>query len=202
MVHNKLWIRDTIFPGRPEGIFRMSADSCRQPFSGCKLETYQRMTTLPMTRSLLAILLAATALPVAANTIYKCTDENGGTLISNTKVDKNCRPVVSGPDSSMPAPKPRASAAANPSPAGFPKVAEDTQKARDNDRRRILEQELAAEQKSLEAARKDLAEQEGVRVGDERNYQRVLDRLQPYKDRVAQHERNIQAINRELSNLR
>ena len=41
-----------------------------------------------------------------------------------------------------------------------------------------------------------------MRTGDEKNYQRVLDRLQPYKDRVAQHERNIQAIQKELNNLR
>lgn len=153
-----------------------------------------------MTRRLLVLLLAAGAWPAVASTIYKCTDESGGTLISNAKVDKSCKAVVSGPDSAIPAPRPKA--AANPSPAGFPRVGEDTQKARDNDRRRILEQELAGEQKSLEQARKDLAEQEAVRNGDERNYQRVLDRLQPYKDRVAQHERNIEAINKEMANLR
>lgn len=153
-----------------------------------------------MTRTSFALLLAAAALPASANTIFKCTDESGGTLISNTRVDKSCKPVVSGPDSSVPAPKARA--AANPTPAGFPKVGEDAQKARDNDRRRILEQELAGEQKSLESAKKDLADQEAVRGGDERNYQKVLDRLQPYKDRVAQHERNLEAINRELSSLR
>ncbi len=161
-----------------------------------------------MKRRTISILLASLALPVSANTIYKCTDANGGILISNTRVDKNCKPVVSGPDSSMPAPKPRAGAgissgaAANPSPASFPKVQEDTQKARDTDRKRILEQEMAGEQRNLEQAKKELAEQEATRSGDERNYQRVLDRLQPYKDRVAQHERNIQQIQRELSNLR
>lgn len=156
-----------------------------------------------MKRRTLALLLTTLALPATANTIYKCTDANGGILISNTRVDKNCKPVVSGPESSMPAPKARpAGAAANPSPISFPKVQEDTQKARDTDRRRILEQELAGEQRNLEQAKKDLAEQEAIRNGDERNYQKVLDRVQPYKDRVAQHERNIQQIQRELSNLR
>jgi len=156
-----------------------------------------------MTRKIIAFLSLLVALPVTAGTIYKCVDDGGGTLISNSKVNKSCQAVVSGPDSSLPAPKARApGAAANPSPAGFPKVAEDTQKARDTDRRRILEQEMAAEQKNLEVAKKDLAEQEASRSGDERNYQRVLDRLQPYKDRVAQHERNIEAIQKELNNLR
>ena len=157
-----------------------------------------------MKHSTITLLLGVLALPAAANTIYKCTDASGGTLISNTRVDKNCKPVVTGPDSTLPAPKarPGSGSAANPSPAGFPKVQEDTQKARDTDRRRILEQELAGEQRNLDQARRELAEQEAIRNGDERNYQKVIDRVQPYKDRVAQHERNIQQIQRELGNLR
>ena len=153
-----------------------------------------------------ALLLGFVCQAAGANTIYKCTDANGGILISNTKVDKSCKPVVSSPESSMPAFKrPQAvgnSAVSNPSPAGFPRVQEDTQKARDNDRRRILEQELSGEQRQLELAKKELADQEAVRNADERNYQKVLDRLQPYKDRVGQHERNIQAIQKELGNLK
>lgn len=154
-----------------------------------------------MTRSTLATLLAILALPATAQTIYKCTDASGGTLISNTRIEKNCKAIVSGPESTLPAPKARpaaSGAAANPSPAGFPKVQEDTQKARDGDRRHILEQELAGEQRNLEQARKELAEQEALRTaGDNRQ-----DRILPYKDRVGQHERNIQAIQKELSNLR
>lgn len=158
---------------------------------------------MTMTRTIVATLSLLISLPAVAGTIYKCTDEAGGTLISNSKVNKSCQAVVSGPDSSVPAPKAKTpGATANPSPAGFPKVAEDTQKARDTDRKRILEQEMAGEQKNLEVAKKDLADQEATRGGDEKNYQRVLDRLQPYKDRVSQHERNIQAIQKELNNLR
>jgi hypothetical protein len=160
---------------------------------------------MTMTRLTYALLIASFALPATAQTIYKCTDAGGGTLISNTKVDKNCKAVASSPESSMPAPKARpaiSGAAANPSPAGFPRVQEDTQKARDTDRRRILEQELAGEQRNLEQAKKDLAEQESIRNGDEKNYQRVQDRLVPYKERVAQHERNIQAVQKEMGNLR
>lgn len=158
-----------------------------------------------MTRLTFALLLASLALPVTAQTIYKCTDAGGGTLISNTKVDKNCKAVVSSPESSMPAPKARSAssgAAANPSPAGFPRVQEDTQKARDTDRRRILEQELAGEQRNLDLAKKELSEQESIRGGDEKAYPKASDRLVPYKERVAQHERNIQAVQKELGNLR
>lgn len=156
---------------------------------------------MTMTRSTLATLLALMALPATAQTIYKCTDASGGTLISNARVDKNCKAIVSNPESSPSAPKARSSASpatANPTPAGFPRVAEDTQKARDGDRRHILEQELAGEQRSLEQARKELAEQEALRTANDSRQERIL----PYKDRVGQHERNIQAIQKELSNLK
>ena len=153
-----------------------------------------------MTRSALALFLVAFAVPASAQTIYRCTDANGGMLISNTRIDKSCKEVVSSPDSTLPAPKARASgAAANPSPATFPKVQEDTQKARDGDRKRILEQELAGEQRSLDQAQRELAEQQSVRASES---PAARDRVQPYRDRVAQHERNIVAIQKELSSLR
>ncbi len=40
-----------------------------------------------------------------------------------------------------------------------------------------------------------------MRSGDERNYARVEERLQPYKDSVETHEKNIEALRRELNNL-
>ena len=83
-----------------------------------------------------------------------------------------------------------------------PRVDTNTQRARDDERRRILEYELAAEQEQLTRAQAALAEQESIRQGDERNYARVLERLQPFQEAVAQHEKNIASIKQELSNLR
>ena len=156
---------------------------------------------MTMTRTLPALLLAALALPAAAQTIFRCTDANGGTLIANTRVDKSCKPVQQGPDSALPAPRAKpGGATATPTPGGFPRVPEDAQKARDTDRKRILEQELAGEQRNLEQARRDLAEQSAARQGSPASG--AFDSLQPYRDRVAQHERNIEAIQKELGNLR
>ncbi len=154
-----------------------------------------------MTRNTFAMLLATLALPASAQTIYKCIDANGSTLISNARVDKSCKAVVQSPETSMPAPRPKpAGSAANPTPGSFPRVQEDTQRARDTDRRRILEQEMATEQRNLEQARRDLVEIESVRNPDGSGT--PPDRLQPYRDRVSQHERNITAIQKELVNLR
>ncbi|MCL2345210.1 MAG: DUF4124 domain-containing protein [Desulfobulbus sp.] len=154
-----------------------------------------------MTRPVLALLIAAASLPAAAQTIYRCVDENGGTLISNTRINPDCKAVTLPPETAMPAPpaRPR-SAAAKPTPADFPRVAEDAQKARDGDRRLILEQELSGEQRNLEQAKRDLADQENLR--EPPSTTAGVDRLAPYRDRVAQHERNIAAIQKELSGLR
>lgn len=145
----------------------------------------------------LLALLAAFASSARAD-IYKCADADGHVTYSNVATSK-CKKLNLDPVNTAPAGK---SATRTPTPATFPKVDDSTQKARDTDRRRILEGELAAEQKNLEEAKKQLAEQEAVRSGDEKNYQKVLDRLQPFKDRVALHERNIEAIRKEIANLR
>ena len=152
-----------------------------------------------MNRILVTLLTGLFAASAHA-TIFKCTVDDGSEVISNKRIGKSCKVVVTDAENTLPAPKAKASA--NPSPASFPKVTEDAQKSRDKDRKHILTEELTGEQKKLEQAKKELAEQETVRSGDDKNSQKNLDRIQPYKDRVAQHERNIAAINKELSNLK
>jgi hypothetical protein len=39
-------------------------------------------------------------------------------------------------------------------------------------------------------------------MGNEANYARVEERLRPFKDNIETHEKNIEALRRELSNLR
>jgi hypothetical protein len=139
------------------------------------------------------------ALPAWAD-VYKCVDDDGHVTYTNTKPSAKAKCSALSRDQRVSTVPGRA--ANTPSPAGFPKVDGDTQKARDNDRRKILEQELATEQKNLDQAKKELAEQEAVRTGDERNYQRVIERLQPFKDKVALHERNLEALKKEIGNLK
>lgn len=150
---------------------------------------------------LAAALALALAAPAAADT-FKCLDANGRATYTNMKDEtkgKNCT-LVMREISVVPAVKAPPRPAANPSPAGFPKVDPATQKARDGERRRILEEELSGEEKALVQAKAELAEQESIRTGDEKNYQRVLDRLQKYKDEVERHQNNITALKKELAN--
>jgi hypothetical protein len=151
-------------------------------------------------KKFIAVGVGMLAMTLARADVYKCVDEDGHVTYTNTKPSPKAKCSMLSRDQRVSTVPGRA--AGTPSPAGFPKVDGSTQKARDNDRRMILEQELATEQKNLEQAKKELAEQEAIRTGDERNYQRVLDRLQPYKDKVALHERNIEALKREIGNLK
>jgi len=143
------------------------------------------------------------AAPARGDT-FKCIDANGRATYTNMKDEtkgKNCN-VVMREISVVPAVPPARNAAANPSPAGFPKVDPATQKNRDGARRRILEEELSGEDRALAQARTELSEQESIRNGDEKNYQRVLDRLQKYKDEVELHEKNVEALKKELGNAK
>ncbi len=130
--------------------------------------------------------------------IYMSVDENGRKTYTNFP-KKGAKKLDLDPPSLMAAPKPRAQTA---TPPGFPRVDGETQKQRDGTRRSILEQELAAERILLDEARKTLAEGEATRLGDERNYQKYLDRVQGLKDNVTRHEKNVEALNKELAGVR
>lgn len=127
---------------------------------------------------------------------YRCIDASGRSTYTNIKEEmagKKCTPVIR-EVSVVPAQAPRPQPQANSRPSPVSPTAN-----RAADRRKILEEELSDEQKRLAGAREKLAEQQSVRSGDERNYQRVLDRLKPYVEAVEQHEKNIEQLRRELS---
>jgi hypothetical protein len=151
-----------------------------------------------MRNLVLALLLMLVASAVRAE-IYECVDQSGNKRFTNIKSEaKGCKPMnIAPPNTVAPPPRTQTKGAA---PANFPSVDAQTQKRRDGDRRRILEQELTSEQKMLDQAKQELAEQESVRLGSERNYQRVLDRLEPYKKKVKLHEDNIANLKKELAN--
>jgi len=156
-----------------------------------------------MSSRCLPLFLALALLPPAAwAETCKYLDKQGNVIYSNTPNNppKGATKVKCFEDpSSKPAP---VNAGSSDTKAKPPRVSEETQKTRDEDRRRILDQELADETKQLAQAKEKLAAEEAVRNGNESNYARFLERVQPYRDAVATHERNIEAINREIANLR
>lgn len=149
-------------------------------------------------RMLLLIVLALAA-PLVHAEMWKCVDQDGNTRYTNVKSDaKGCKALNLEPINTATAPATKV----QPKPPSFPSVGTDTQRQRDAARRKILEQELAQEQRELELAKKQLAEQQGTRLGSEKNYARVEERLKPYETRVRLHEVNVESLKKELANSR
>ena len=152
-------------------------------------------------RSLSILLVPLLAAAPALAETCKYVDNEGRIIYSNVPI-KHARKVTC---LQAPAPPPEPSSVRPVVPptgatdTGRPRVEPSTQRKRDQDRRTILEDELAREQKALDDARKALVEQQTLRSGDERNYSRVQERLQPFQEAVAAHEKNIASIKQELA---
>ena len=145
------------------------------------------------------LLVCVLAAPVAHAEMWKCVDADGNTRYTNVKGDaRGCKGLNLEPMNTAPAP-PRA---AQQKPANFPSVDSDTQRSRDAGRRRILEQELTQEQQQLDASKKQLAEQKETRLGTEKNFARVEERLKPFEDKVRLHETNIESLRKEIANIK
>jgi chromosome segregation ATPase len=151
-------------------------------------------------RALIFVSFAVLAAPLHAQTteIYKCVDASGRASYTNDKREtagRKCELVTTQINVAPPATR------QTRSPSSFPKESASDRANAKGRQRDILEKELAAEQLDLEKSKQALTEQEAVRTGEERNYARVLERLQPFKDRVETHEKNVEALKRELANL-
>jgi hypothetical protein len=125
--------------------------------------------------------------------VYKCPDASGRPTYTNIKRDtvgKKCTLVAK---EVQVIPSQAASTSGSKSSAAVD---------RNESRRKILESELQNEQQLLSDAQAKLAEQEGIRSGDERNYARVQERLKPFQEAVDLHTKNIEQLRGELGRLR
>jgi hypothetical protein len=157
-------------------------------------------------KPLLAAVLAASPLAaLAGSDIFVCQDADGRKTYQNTGAGKGCARLDIQPTLSVPGPRQqtaRVSTDARPiSPASFPRVDSQTQRARDGDRRRILEDELAAEETKLQAQRAEYRNGTPERLAGERGsagYQERVARMQADLQRT---ENNIASLKRELTLL-
>ena len=154
-----------------------------------------------MIRSVVALaittLVAGAAHAQGATVIWKCKSADGKWTYTNDRneAEKLKCETVTRQDNVAPATR------APSGSTGFPRESAEQRASARERQRGVLEKELATEQAALAKARQDLAAQEEIRNGDERNYARVEQRLQPYKDSIETHEKNIEALRRELANL-
>jgi len=105
----------------------------------------------------------ASALAQSDVHVYMCIDSFGQKTYTNTRTSRACKRLDLHPVISVPAPQRRSSPSSSASsssarssygsvsvrPANFPRIDTATQRARDSDRRQILEDELQFEQEKL-----------------------------------------------------
>ena len=144
-------------------------------------------------------LLACAGAANAADTYYQCP----GNVFTNTITPKEaeakgCKAMVTQQPTTIPAPKVRSGAAPAPGPSAS-KVDAQEQKQRDTDARKILQDELIKAQAALDALQKEYNNGQPERKGDEKNYQKYLDRTADLKAQIARTESDIGAITRELA---
>ena len=176
--------------------------------------------SLPVIAALAAFAsLASVASPQALAQVYRCESDTGVPVYQGSPSGKNCRALDMAPLTTIPAPKlpaatgkPSAPAAGQPgaarpaaaagTPPDFPRVDAGTQRSRDGERRSILESELSKEENRLESLRREFNDGQPDRLGNERNYQKYLDRVERLKEDIARSEANIGSLKRELAAIK
>jgi len=158
--------------------------------------------TLRLTVAIVAISASAFALDARAD-ICKYVDAEGSIHYSNVAPEKGWKRLsctaTSGGDSSRRAVN-GATARATPSPAGFPRVDAETQKGRDDVRRKVLTEELTAEEKLLAESRTAYADGAPAPLPEERaDAEKYRQRIAKLRQAVMLHEKNIAALKKELA---
>jgi hypothetical protein len=154
------------------------------------------------------LLLACGAVPALAadahdaSVMYRCPGNDYKNTISAKEAEKlGCKRIEGAPVTIIQMTKPRASTAAPAASGGGVRVDPVAQRARDSDARRILEGELRAEEEKLAVMQKDFNNGQPDRQGDEKNFQKYLDRVNEMRAAIARKQTDIAALQREIRKL-
>ena len=144
--------------------------------------------------------IASTAL---AQGVYLCTQPNGTREYRNTGDARGCRKLELEAISTIPSTSSSSSQAKLDAPGSpFPKIDSQVQKRRDQDRMQILLDEVRTEEGKLAELKKEFQNGEPERQGSERNYAKYQDRVAMMKEEMQRTEKNIEALRREISQLK
>ena len=137
--------------------------------------------------------------------IYKKVDADGHVTYSSTPI-RGAKKLDLEPLTIVPSP---ARARNNAKSSDFLKVDSDTQKNRDNLRRKILEEELSTEQKLVEEARQNLMNGkehlEILKDKDGKGYRNAAqyeENIKTLQGQVTLHQKNVEALKTELLKLK
>ncbi len=163
------------------------------------------MKLRPPCLCLLLTVAAVMTVEASAQGVYLCTLPNGTREYRNTGDTRGCRKLdlesistIPSPPS-PPSPPPQAKASLDPS---FPRIESQIQKRRDQDRMQILLEEIRTEESKLSELKREFQNGEPERLGSERNYAKYQERVAMMKEEMMRTEKNIEALRREISQLK
>lgn len=135
-------------------------------------------------------------------TMYRCPgNEYSNTLSAKEAKDKGCKTIEGAPITIIQGVRPRNAGTPVPTisgPAGT-RIDPADQRMRDNDARRILEGELRREEDRLGSMKTEFNNGQPERQGNEKNYQKYLDRVTDMKGAITRKEGDIAALKREIA---
>lgn len=168
------------------------------------------MRALATAWTLALLCSGAMAQGAPGSVVYRCPGNVYTDAISAKDArERDCRTIEGAPVTVIQAQRPRsapnAASGAAPAPA-TPRPAEarvdpNDQRARDRERRPILQDELRRAEQQFAELQREYNKGEPERRGDERNYQKYIDRVAELKAALARKESDVAAIKRELSKL-
>jgi hypothetical protein len=134
-----------------------------------------------------------TGKPEVSNGMYRCATKSGTAFFN-----------VPGTTPVQPAGRSNGKAAAStPTPPGFPRVDTATQKGRDDVRRKVLSDELVAEEKLLVEARAAYADGAPSPLPEERaDAEKYRQRIARLRQAVGLHEKNVEALKKEIASIK
>ena len=155
--------------------------------------------------------LLAAAWPLAAlvaqaqeRVVFRCpgnhyTDQ----ITAKEAAARGCKMLDGAPITVIASPPRRAAPAVESRAGSAPdsRVEVQQQRQRDSDRRRILESELAREEERLAALQREYNNGEPERQGNERNFQKYVDRVAELKANVERSQSDVAALRREVAKL-
>ena len=153
-------------------------------------------------RLIICLILGLLAAPLLAQGVFVCVQPNGTREYRNTGDIRGCRRLDTETISTIPAPPANQQAKAATMDASFPRIDSQIQKRRDQDRLQILMDEVRTEESKLSEFRREYQNGEPERLGSERNYAKYQERVAMMKEEMTRTEKNIEALRREISQLK
>ena len=169
-----------------------------------RVQTFAALCRITGIGGLLALANGADA------TICKYIDADGATHYTNVAPDRGWRKLSCEIADDAPRPRTPSSPGTSTSkpaptgtPTGFPRVEPEAQRSRDELRRKVLNDELANEQKLLDEARGAYGNGAPPPLADEQNdAEKYRQRIARLRQSVQLHERNVEALRKEITTIR